>query len=196
MKTKGPDLTQRPPRSPRVRLGGYAILPRVLDKARATLIGKNGEFHFNCPLDQHFFDFAGIDSLKLKEELASGKGDWDILQWIKSSSTTQPSTIDILAWSAYQDQRGPSDIESREAFNDYHAKLGAYREDISSWFDVLDLDDFVTFGPKIRRSATVFRSEPNQPQRIVWNYALNFINDRCICHVLRLVAATQPRSVL
>lgn len=31
-----PNLTQRAPRSPRVRLGGYTILPRMLDKARAT----------------------------------------------------------------------------------------------------------------------------------------------------------------
>jgi hypothetical protein len=35
-----PDLTQRPPRSPRVRLGGYALLPRMLDKGRATIAGK------------------------------------------------------------------------------------------------------------------------------------------------------------
>ena len=40
-----PDLTQFPPRSPRVRLGGYVILPRCLDKCRASLAGKNGEFH-------------------------------------------------------------------------------------------------------------------------------------------------------
>ena len=33
------DLTQRPPRSPRVRLGGYVILPRMLDKGRATING-------------------------------------------------------------------------------------------------------------------------------------------------------------
>ena len=50
-KTKRPnlnalDLTQRPPRSPRQRLGGYAILPRALDKGRATIAGKQGEYHF------------------------------------------------------------------------------------------------------------------------------------------------------
>ena len=37
-----PDLTQRPPRSPRVRLGGYVILARILDKGRATLANKAG----------------------------------------------------------------------------------------------------------------------------------------------------------
>ncbi len=31
-----PDLTQRPPRSPRVRLGGLVLLPRMLDKGRAA----------------------------------------------------------------------------------------------------------------------------------------------------------------
>ena len=46
-----PDLTQRAPRSPRSRLGGYALLPRMLDKGRATIVNKNGEYHFDCPLD-------------------------------------------------------------------------------------------------------------------------------------------------
>ena len=39
-----PNLTQRPPRSPRVRLGGYTILPRLLDKARAVIAGTAGEY--------------------------------------------------------------------------------------------------------------------------------------------------------
>jgi hypothetical protein len=36
------DLTQRPPRSFRVRLGNYVVLARMLDKGRATLAGKDG----------------------------------------------------------------------------------------------------------------------------------------------------------
>ena len=39
MSLQTPDLTKFPPRSPRVRLGGYAILPRMLDKGRAELTG-------------------------------------------------------------------------------------------------------------------------------------------------------------
>src|SRR5215203_7185225 len=76
-----PDLTQRPPRSPRTRLGGYALLPRMLDKGRATAVGKNGEYHFNCPLDQHILGFAGIDAEQLLAELKTAKGDWEILEW-------------------------------------------------------------------------------------------------------------------
>src|SRR5207247_4969979 len=70
-----PDLTQRPPRSPRSRLGGYALLPRMLDKGLATLAGKQGEYHFNCPLDQRFLNFTGIDPKQLLAELKKGKGD-------------------------------------------------------------------------------------------------------------------------
>ena len=50
-KISAPDLTQRPPRSPRCRLGGYVILPRLLDKGRATIAGTNGEFIYDAPVD-------------------------------------------------------------------------------------------------------------------------------------------------
>jgi hypothetical protein len=146
MAMNAPDLTARPPRSPRTRLGGYAILPRMLDKGRATIAGQNGEFKYNCPLDQHFILFAGIDPEALKKELAAGKGDGEILDWIEANSTTKPSVHEIAVWSAYQEQRAPTDLESRHFFNDYHAKMAPHRKDVGTWFELLDVDDFVTFG--------------------------------------------------
>jgi hypothetical protein len=146
MDIKAPDLTQRPPRSPRVQLGGYVILPRMLDKGRATLAGKNGEYKFACPLDQRFLNFAGIDPEPLKRELAAGKGDGEILQWIIAHARNKRSEIEIRQWSAYQSERAPSDLESRQFFHDLHSKVAPNREDISNWFELLDLDDFVSFG--------------------------------------------------
>jgi Domain of unknown function (DUF5069) len=67
------DLTKRPPRSPRLRLGGYTLLPRMLDKGRAEIAGTNVEYHFNGPLDQRILDFIGIDANALREQLATGK---------------------------------------------------------------------------------------------------------------------------
>jgi len=143
-----PDLTQRPPRSPRVRLGGYAMLPRCLDKGRATLAGKNGEYHYDCPLDQHILKFAGIKASDLKKQLATGKGDEAILNWITANSKTKPTAWEIVQWSAYQDQRGPGDLATRQYFNGYLEKLSQTRADILTWFDVLDLDDYLSFGGK------------------------------------------------
>jgi hypothetical protein len=151
MKSKNihaPDLTQRPPRSPRATLGGYAILPRCLDKGRAALAGKNGEYHFACPLDQRFFEFVGIKAADLKRQLALGKGDGEILEWVTAHSRNKREPWEIAQWTALQNQRGPADLESREYFNAMLAKLSKEREDILSWSDLLDLDDYVSFGGK------------------------------------------------
>ena len=142
------DLTKLPPRSPRTRLGGYVILPRMLDKGRATIAGKHGEYKYACPLDQRFLEFAGIDPAALKKQLAAGKGDWEVLQWINANSKTKPTAPEIAAWSTFQEQRVPTDPESRAFFNELHSKAAKYREDIATWFDLLDLDDYVSFGGK------------------------------------------------
>ncbi len=141
-----PDLTQRPPRSPRVRLGGFVLLPRMIDKGRAVLAGKQGEYKYACPLDQQFLDFAGIDPEALKQQLASGKSDGEVLAWVLANSTTKPGTAEIAAWSTHQEQRGPSDVEGRKYFNDLHAQIAPHRDDVASWFDLLDLDDYISFG--------------------------------------------------
>ena len=141
-----PDLTQFPPRSPRVRLGGYALLPRMLDKGRATLAGKNGEYHYACPLDQQFLEFTGIDPEALKKELP--KSDTEVLAWIQANAKIKRTGAEIAAWSAYQDQRAPDNTEGREYLNSLHKQGAPNREDIITWFDVLDMDDFVSFGGK------------------------------------------------
>ena len=143
-----PDLTQHPPRSPRVRLGGYAILPRCLDKGRATLAGKNGEYHFACPLDKRFLDYVGIDPEALKKELAAGKSDQEILEWVEKNARFQRSPIEIAAFSKFAEDRVPGDTESREYFNGMHSKAAPKREDIFTFFDVLDADDYASFGGK------------------------------------------------
>ena len=93
------DLAQRPPRSPRVRLGGFVILPRLLDKCRALLAGKKGEYECACPLDQRFFSYVGVDPEALKAEVKKGLGDGEILEWIRANAKTPRSEVEIAAWS-------------------------------------------------------------------------------------------------
>ena len=148
MSSMTPDLTKQPPRSPWVRLGGFVSLPRMLDKGRATIAGKNGEYHYNCPLDQRFLSFAGIDAEELKKQLAAGKSDGEILEWIQANATFKRTDAEIAAWSELAAARVPTDPGSRTYFNDIHAKVGPKRADIASWFELLDLDDYVSFGGK------------------------------------------------
>jgi hypothetical protein len=142
------DLTQRPPRSPRVRLGSFILLPRILDKCRAALAGKNGEYKFNCPLDQQFFNHFQLDAEAFKTEVKAGKGDGEMLEWVQKNAGRKPTIVDVIAWSKYQEQRVPGEAETREYFTELHKQAGASRNDISTWFDLLDLDDYVSYGGK------------------------------------------------
>lgn len=143
------NLTQRPPRSPRVRLGGYVLLPRLLDKCRAEIAGTAGEYHYNCPMDRRFMDFAGVDHEALKAEVAKGLGDGEVLAWILKNRQHQHSDWEIAQWSAYRESAAPSDNEGREFVSQQIANGGgAEREDLGTWFDYLDFDDHVTFGGK------------------------------------------------
>ena len=139
------DLTQRPPRSVRARLGGYALLPRMLDKCRAELAGTAGSFHYACPNDQRILTFLGIDAGALKAEVASGKGDGETLAWITANQRNKHTSAEIEAWSDSMDKRTPA-ADDREFFEKYLAECGPHRKDITRWPDLLDLDDFVSYG--------------------------------------------------
>ena len=57
------DLRKTPPHSPRDTLGGFVIAARMLDKARADLLGINGEYNFYpCGLGAYFWKFTGLDA--------------------------------------------------------------------------------------------------------------------------------------
>jgi hypothetical protein len=138
------DLTQRPPRSPRLKLGGYVILPRMLDKGRAEIAGKAGEYHFACPLDQRLLSFTGLAAEEILNLLKQGKSDTEVLAWIRDHA--KQNDWEIFHWSEFHILRVPTDNESRQHFNEMLQKIAPDRDDIATWFDLLDLDDFVSFG--------------------------------------------------
>ncbi len=141
-----PDLTQHPPRSVRVRIGGYAHLARLLDKARATIAGKAGEFHYNCPLDQRFFGFTGIDHEKMLAEIKTGKTDVQMLEWVNAQS--KRSVQEAITWSAWLENLGPGGAEGHEWIASVLKGHKSARDDIRSFADLLDLDDYLCYGGK------------------------------------------------
>jgi hypothetical protein len=146
--SNAPDLTKRAPRCMRARLGGFVLLPRLLDKGRAEIAGTNGDYHYNCPLDRHFLEYVGVDAVGLRKQLEAGFGDGEILQWIRAHASHNRSTVEIAQWSAFQESRGPSSVEQRGWFQELHRQIGPDRDDVGTWADLLDLDDYVSFGGK------------------------------------------------
>ncbi len=144
-----PDLTKVPPRSPRVRLGGFVILPRMLDKGRALVAGKNGEYNFACQVDQQFLTFVGTQADSIKALLAAGKGDQEILEWVQANASPKRSTQEIAAWSAAQERRVPEEEGPQKYFEETLRKINPRRTDVVTWFDLLDLDDYASFGGRV-----------------------------------------------
>jgi len=143
------DLTKQAPRSFRVRLGGFVTLPRILDKGRAALAGKNGEYNYNSPTDKRLAQFIGLDMDQLLQELAKGKGDDEILEWIQANARIPRAPWEIASWSQYFETRGPdSDGETLQAFADYLGQHSKTREDVKTWFEAIELDDYASFGGK------------------------------------------------
>lgn len=141
-----PDLTRHPPRSPRTRLGGFVHLPRLIDKARAVIAGTNGDYHYNCPMDQKFWAYTGINPEAFLAEVKAGKSDSELLAYVLAHANPKRHPAEIAVWSQWYEQLTPNPPDTRAFFNDVHRKNAAHREDIATWFDWLELDDFVTFG--------------------------------------------------
>lgn len=141
-----PDLTQHPPRSVRVRLGGYAHLARLLDKARAVLAGKGADYHYNCPLDQLLFAFTGINHETMLAQIKTGKTDTEILAWLNETSKRQP--YEVAVWSAWLELRGPGGADGHEWAASVIRGNKSERDDIHSFADILDFDDYHSYGGK------------------------------------------------
>ena len=141
---KAKDLTKEPPRSPRVRIGGYALLARMADKGRATLNGTAGEYHFDCPLDNMLFGFKGVKGSDVRPLLASGASDEDIAKWMDTHGSPK-TPAEVKAWSDSVEKYRPyDDPAKREWFVGECASLGLKPEK-TTLFDYLETDDRASF---------------------------------------------------
>jgi hypothetical protein len=123
----------------------------MIDKARATKTGKNGEYTYGCSLDRNVLDFLDIDADALKTQIDKGLGDGEVLAWLTANAKKPRQGYEIAAFSAFHEQRAPSAPGGRSKLSEYQSSTpaGAKREDITTWFDVLDLDDHQSFGGKV-----------------------------------------------
>ena len=98
MANSAKSLIQEPPRSPRIRLGGYLLAARMIDKGRAHLNGTLGEYHFNCSLDNILFKFKGITGEEVQMLLASGASDEYVVEWMHQNGTPRTDE-EVTSWS-------------------------------------------------------------------------------------------------
>ncbi|MEK6890473.1 MAG: DUF5069 domain-containing protein [Nanoarchaeota archaeon] len=139
------DLTKNPPRSAAIRLGGYAILARTIDKCRSTILGKQGEYHYDCPVDKGLFEFKGINGNEFKSFVEKNKTDAEIVDWLNKSGKHK-SQEEIMDWSDESCSNNPSlkDDEFGAWFSEECNKLNLNPK-TTTLFHWLDVDDKASF---------------------------------------------------
>lgn len=135
------DLTTGYPASVKTKLHGIVQLQRTIDKGKALAQGTIGEYHYNCPMDQHVFTFLGIDHEALLAKIKAAKNDQEISDYVAPFIHAK-SDAEIEAFNAEWLKHGPDPGSDAEGyFNGMLKELAPERTDITSWADLLDLDE-------------------------------------------------------
>jgi Domain of unknown function (DUF5069) len=142
MTVKTKDLTKEYPRSPRELLAGYVLAARVLDKCRAAISGTLGEYHFDCPLDRFFFEFAGIDAGSFRSFVATGADDEAVAKWITEHALARPR-IEIIKWNNQMREKRLGDMPEnvQEFLEGYIREFLPAGRVVYRWFDVYDIEE-------------------------------------------------------
>ncbi len=142
-KVTGKDLRKEAPRSPRIRVGGYAIFGRTIDKCRALVAGNIGEYHFDCPLDNMLFGFKVVEGDDFKAQIEQGASDQEMVEWLNQSGEKK-TPAQIMRWSEKMEASSLYDnLEKWDFFVEECNKLGLDPSKTTT-FDWLEVDDRVS----------------------------------------------------
>jgi hypothetical protein len=133
------DLTKEYPRSVRDTWQGVVQLGRTIDKGKAEAGGHIGDYHYNCPMDQAVFRFLNIDHERLLDVIRNARSDAEVEAFTRPFVDTK-SRDEIEGWNREwlsHEPEGPS----REAFLNLRAEIAPDRSDVTTWPDLLDIDE-------------------------------------------------------
>ena len=133
------DLTQSFPRSPKIKMSGLVMVPRMIDKVRAYNAKKLGEYIFPCPLDKIILKFLNIDHEEIIH-LAQKLTDEEIALWINNRCLNR-SEEDKEQVNQKIIKQKPSSQESLNRFNKLLNEINPTRTDITTWVELLELDE-------------------------------------------------------
>jgi hypothetical protein len=120
------DLTKDVPRSPNDMLAGIVSLPRMIDKTQADAEGTLGEYDVDCPHDRPVLEELGYDTGKVET-------------WAKPL-VDKHGAAETAAFNESRRNWKPDD-HSQPYFDSLKAEVAPNRPDVTTWFELLDLDE-------------------------------------------------------
>ena len=135
-----------PIRSPRETLGGYVILPRLIDKVRLHARGTlPTEYHPQLlapepALDGRLLAFTGLDAGRLHATILSSPDDAATLSWVERHGTPR-TDAEKAAWAEAIDAYRPNPERATRRAQHYPHVAARFDVGALSVFDVIDLDE-------------------------------------------------------
>lgn len=132
------DLTKTYPRSVHEKMLGIVQLARTIDKGKAKAYGNPGDYNYDCPMDKALFEFLGMNGDELLEVIKNAKSDAEIEAYAKPFVERKSAEIERWnhEWVTHKPE-GPS----FEYFLKLRSEIAPDRTDVTSWADLLDLDE-------------------------------------------------------
>ena len=123
-----------------MQLDGLAMMPRTIDKLRASLPGGNmGDYRIDG-FSRRMLEMLGITEEQLRDAIASAKSDEDVSEWLREHADTSK----YEEFTQYISKRSIDDVKDKEAFMKRYPILER-RPDIYYLADMLEADDAEAF---------------------------------------------------
>ena len=113
---------------------------RATDKARAFNAGKLGEYDYDCPHDKPLFAFLGTNGKAFARKVTELESDAAIEDWVRAEFLADKTPAAIEAFNEERRSWRPDD-HSQGYFDKLKAQVAPNRPDVTTWFDLLDLDE-------------------------------------------------------
>lgn len=134
------DLTKAPPRSPKLKLDGLAMLPRTIDKLRATLPGGKPGVYKIEGFSKRLLDTIAVSEDDLREAVRTAQSDDDVAAWLREHADTSK----YAQFNDYILNRSLDDVSDKAGFMERYPILKR-RPDIHYLVDMLEADDAEMF---------------------------------------------------
>ena len=133
------DLSRAFLRSPKQKIAGLVHLGRMIDKGRAFKEKKLADYIYPCPLDKIILNFLRIEAENFANMTIEKKDD-EIFDWAKGLiESKSPKELNLINEKILK--RKPDSEDRLNYFIEIRNKIDPSRSDVTTWVDLLDLEE-------------------------------------------------------
>ena len=140
------DLSREFPRSPKQKMAGLVHLVRMIDKGRAYKEKKLADYIYPCPLDKIILNFLCVEADTFAN-ITVEKKDEEISNWVKELIKSKTPN-DLVLINKIILEKKPDSEDRLKYYNKTRDKIDPSRSDLTTWVDLMDLEEG-RFPPKV-----------------------------------------------